>query len=86
MKTKGKRQSTNVEIQEPAVTYSYVPELGVDGSRRKAMSDGNYRSHSKEEIAVAKELGKHNRNKTTPVPTPRPNQVTPGEWKTKNKI
>lgn len=87
MKTKGRRQSTNIEDRSREV---FTPEEGEvmypTGEIYHKPKDSNI--HDKKEIEVAKELGKHNRNKTTPIPTPRPlnivkTQVTPGKWTTK---
>lgn len=90
---KGGRQSTNIEDRR-GETPEYDPELSIDPEDVKnwqKLPD----AHTSDEIKVAKELGRLNREKKTPVPTPRPSnksnsiynsQVTPGKWSMKNKI
>lgn len=89
MKWKGGRLSNNVEDKTNEVTD--IP----DGTRL-FMPPGeiwhNPKKPPEKIIEVARELGKINREKRNPIPTPRPtdngthdNIVTPGKWKTKTK-
>lgn len=81
MKWKGRRQSKNIEdrrTNDGRTTWEHENSISS-----QIVKDSE---HDRKERDVAKELGKHNRNKTTPTPTPRPNQVTPGKWKTKQNI
>ena len=88
---KGGRQSTNIEDRrnETPEEPDEFPEIP------KGMKRVEFDPNDSKEMKVVLELGKHNINKTTPVPTPRPSkkpnsiynsQVTPGEWSSKDKI
>jgi hypothetical protein len=84
MKWKGRRQSKNVEIRDTPEPFQDGDILFETGKvYRKGSKDD--KTFSESDVKVAKELGKHHRNKTTPTPTPRPKmtQVTPGKWTTK---
>ncbi len=88
MKWKQGRQSKNVidRTMDPPVEIPDGEKL-VDGTIYRSPDNGKGPRIDKKEIEVMRELGKHNINKTTPIPTPRPNiiktQVTPGKWITK---
>lgn len=84
MKWKDLRQSTNVE-DKTNENYE-IPE----GEILYPTGETYHKpvSYSPDDIAVAKELGRLNKEKKTPIPTPRPlniikTQVTPGKWVTK---
>lgn len=87
MKLKGRRQSTNVEDRRNEKTEIPDGAQLTDGSIYYNPKTSSAGTRDPKIIDVARELGRHNREKTTPVPTPRPNisniQVTPGKWKTR---
>ena len=104
MKWRNRRQSTNVEderestaadsmiqklIQESDSQYAggAPPEPTINDKEKGNRPKIDY---TPDDIKVAKELGRLNREKRTPIPTPRPlnitkTQVTPGKWRTKQK-
>lgn len=96
MKWRGRRQSTNIEDQsDPISDLIRMDNTEYKGGKSPFDVPLKPRNkHTTKEIEVARELGKHNREGTTPVPTPRPEpktsrlskitktQVTPGKWTT----
>lgn len=94
MKWKGGRQSKNVEDK----TNDPLPDI-PDGTIMFGTGEIYHKEedpyqnpkkeqrYSKDDVKVAKELGRLNREGKNPIPTPNPKiirtQVTPGKWITK---
>lgn len=91
MKLKGRRQSTNVEDR------TNDPDIIPDGAKVLAGPFGNvkapidrdntFRWDSKtmdsRDQKIKKELSEKDEYGRTPIPTPKPTQVTPGNWSEK---
>lgn len=95
MKWQGRRQSNNIEDVRKGGSSPFAEEKfgeyrgGVipgDEMREPKVKNVEFDPDDPKEMKVIRELAKHNINKTTPKPTPRPkynSQVTPGKWTTK---
>jgi hypothetical protein len=92
MKWRGRRVSSNIEdLSDPIADVINSDNTTYTGGV-SPLNPPN--KHTTKEIEVARQLGKYNREKRNPIPTPKPSQktdrlpkiqhiqVTPGKWKT----